>query len=170
MRIIFVRHGNDKNGKLTHLGKKQARMIVNDLKYEHITKVYVSPLERTQKTAKIITKHLKIAEILPDNRILEREGINENMSQSEIEKFKNNYLNANFSRQNPEGLSEYIKRTFSFLDDVIKNNTENSNILIVGHSSFSYILEAYFYGIPKDGKLIWTRIGNCSKLCFEYNK
>lgn len=170
MRIIFVRHGQDKNDKLTKLGIKQAKMIVNDLIYEKIAKIYSSPLERTQKTAKIISKYLKISEITLDNRLLERETINDTMTENEINEFKINYLNASFSRKNPEGLKEYMQRTFDFLDEIIQNNINDENILIIGHSSLSYILGAYFYGLPKDNILIWTRVGNCSKLCFEYNK
>ena len=38
MNIVFVRHGNDENDKLTKLGKLQAKLVSEDLTYENIAK------------------------------------------------------------------------------------------------------------------------------------
>ena len=166
MKIIFVRHGEAKNDKLTHWGKKQARNIVRELFYENISKIYSSPLERAIQTASIIAKKLDIKNIIIDKRISEREQKNETMSKEEIIEFDNNYLNSTFSRKDPEGCKEYLKRIHSFLNDVKKQNKKDSCVLVVGHSSMTYAMGAYFIGLKKD-KVAWIRIGNCNKICFE---
>ena len=168
MKIIFVRHGHQENDILTHLGKRQAKEIVKDLDYENISKIYSSPFGRAKQTAGIIAKKLKIKNVIIDKRIAEREKKTENMTLKEIEEYDENYLNSKYSHKNPEGCKDYLARVFSFLNEITKTNDENSTILIVGHSSMSYALAAYFHGIPKDGKLIWIRIGNCNKICYEY--
>ena len=61
MKICFVRHGDNINDKLTKLGKLQAKIVCNDLNYENIAKIYVSPKRRTVDTAKIIAKLLQTA-------------------------------------------------------------------------------------------------------------
>lgn len=168
MKIIFVRHGNDKNGKLTRLGRKQAKLVVKELTYENIAYIFASPLERTAKTAEIIARGLKIKNITFDERLTEREKIPDDLPFERKQKLMDNYLNPTFSSPRPEGCKEYVQRIFSFLDEQVKCTKDEKNILIVGHSSMTYVLGAYFYNLPKDKKLIWSRIGNCSKLCYEY--
>ena len=93
IKIIFVRHGRDKNDKLTCLGKRQTKLLVKELEYENVDKIYSSPKGRTFETAKIIAKKLGIKNIVTDYRITEREKIDCNMSQSEINAYNENYLN-----------------------------------------------------------------------------
>ena len=168
MKLIFVRHGNDdKNGKLTRTGKKQAKLVCADLDYENINKIYCSPTSRTIETAGIISRELKIKNVVVDNRITEREKLPNSLSQKEKDEFNANYLNPNFSRVNPEGCKEYVDRITAFLDDIIKNNSQDDTILIVGHSSMLYVVNSYIYKTPKNKDIIWTRMGNCSKICYE---
>lgn len=166
MKIIFVRHGEAIGDKLTRFGKKQARNVVRDLFYENISKIYSSPLQRAVQTASIIAKKLNIKDVTTDKRISEREQKSETMSKEEIIEFDNNYLKSTFSRKDPEGCKEYLKRIHSFLNDVKKHSKKDSCILIVGHSSMTYAMGAYFIGLKKD-KVAWIRIGNCNKICFE---
>ena len=170
MRIIFVRHGEQENDKLTRFGRKQAKLVVRELCYENISKIYSSPLGRTKETAQIIAKALKIKDIQFDNKLREREKKNGNMSKQDAEEFDINYLNPNFSRKDPEGCKEYLQRIFSFLKEIIKSNTNESTVLIVGHSSMAYALCEFVIGKQKSKQIAWLRIGNCSKICFEYNK
>ncbi len=169
MRICFVRHGDNINDKLTKLGKLQAKLVCNDLAYENICKIYVSPKQRTLDTAKIIAKHLKIDDIEICEDITERQQLrNLSAKDPEIVKYNENYLTYTYSNQNPEGCKEFVDRIFKFLDRVIATHkNSNENILIVGHSSMAYVLNAYFTGLPKNEKLVWIRVGNCSKLCYE---
>jgi len=169
MKIMLVRHGQGNEKRLTCLGRRQAKIVVSDLEYEGITQIYSSPIPRALETAQIISKKLKLP-VVVDERLTEREKLSTNMSEEEQQTYNENYLNPNFSRKKPEGCKEYIKRIYAFLDEKIKKSTSEDNILIVGHSSMSYILASYFFGIRKNKPLVWTRLGNCSKLCFEYNK
>ncbi len=169
MKICFVRHGDNINDKLTRLGKQQAKLVCNDLCYENISKIYCSPMQRTMDTAKIIAKHLKLKNIEICSEITERQQPkNQTVEDPEIIKYNANYLNYTFSNKNPEGCKEFCERIFKFLDRIIaEHKLKNENIVIVGHSSMAYVLNAYFTGLPKDNNLVWIRLGNCSKLCYE---
>ena len=166
MKIIFVRHANDKNDRLTCLGVKQAKLVVEELKYENICAVYSSPMRRTFDTAKIIARKLN-HDILIDSRIAERELDKSHMTDDQIKEFDDNYLNPKYSHFNPEGCKEFLDRVYSFLDEIIAKHDDGSDIsvLIVGHSSLSYAIYSYFYGASNP--LVWTRVGNASKLAFE---
>lgn len=170
LKLIFVRHGRDKNDKLTCLGKCQTKLLIKELEYENIKKIYCSPNKRTKQTAKIIAKKIKIKNIAIDYRIAEREKTNENMSQTEIDLYNKNYLNPSFSRQNPEGCKEYYERIVDFLKEIIRFANNDDTILIVGHSSMCYVMNAFFCMKPQGENLDWIRVGNCSKICFEYDK
>lgn len=171
MKIIFVRHGDYKDNKLTKVGKKQARLSYYDLYYENIKKIYCSPLPRTIQTAEIIAKKLGIKEITKEERLKEREHLRVDAKTEKQKLHNDNYLNAEFSMQNPEGCKEFIQRIFSFLDQAISENIEqDNNLLIVGHSSTIYVINSYFTGIPENNQLVWLRLGNCSKIAYEKNK
>lgn len=171
MKICFVRHGHNRGDKLTSLGKKQCKNVCYDLYYEDFDKVYCSPLNRTMQTAKIICKKLSISNIKYDERLKEREQLRMVSDDPEIIEYNENYLNYNYCHTNPEGCREFCNRIFSFLDDLIDKHLDNDdNILIIGHSSTLYAINAYFTGIPKDKQIIWMRLGNCGKVCYEINK
>lgn len=169
LRIIFVRHAESVGDKLTRRGKRQAKSVCSDLWYENIAKVYVSPLNRTTTTAKIIVKKLGLENVVFDERIAERDTDKINLTAKQVAEYDANYLNPEYSHTKPEGCKNFLNRVFSFLDDIIKANDDGTDksILIVGHSSLSYAMYAYFGGVSKGKDLIWTRVGNASKLCFQ---
>ena len=168
IKIIFVRHGRNNGDKLTRLGKRQAKIAAYELDYENIEKIYCSPKFRARQTANILARRLRIKDVEVDERIVEREKISGDNEEAEL--FNQNYLNPNFSHQKPEGCKEYYDRVVSFLDDMIKKCKGDETILIVGHSSMSYVMNAYFCKRPRSEDLTWIRLGNCSKLAFEYEK
>ncbi|MBR4745179.1 MAG: histidine phosphatase family protein [Clostridia bacterium] len=169
LKIIFVRHAESVGDKLTCRGKRQAKSVCSDLWYENITKVYVSPLNRTIATAKIIAKKLGLENVVYDKRITERDTDKSKLSQKQVAEYDANYLNPEYSHTKPEGCKQFLTRVFSFLDNVIKANDDGTDksILVVGHSSLSYAMYAYFYGVQAGTDLVWTRVGNACKLCFQ---
>ena len=168
IKFIFVRHGRDKNDKLTLLGRRQARLAVHELCYENVDRLFCSPKNRTVQTAKILAKGLGIKNIQIDERISEREKVDDKTENVEL--FNENYLNPNFSFKNPEGCKEYYDRVVDFLDEIVEKSGADETILIVGHSSMCYVMNAYFCKKSKKDMLNWIRIGNCSKICFEFDK
>lgn len=168
MRIIFVRHADHVNNKLTKIGRQQAKLVCHELGYENIGRVFCSPCGRAVETARVICNELGLGAPIIVEDLKEREGLVGKPETKEQVDFADNYLNPNFSMEHPEGCKEFVERSFRFLDKVVQEDFES--ILIVGHSSFSYVMTAYFTGLPKDKNLAWVRIGNCSKLCFEVNK
>ena len=165
MRIIFVRHGDYKGKKLTRLGRKQAKLVCNDLSYENIGKIYCSPCPRARETAEILAKRLKLGGVEVSSELDERKALKGAPTNFEEQEYADNYLNPNFSKDHPEGLKNFLERTSAFLDRVTKQDYES--VLIVGHSSFAYALLTYFTGIKSNKDIVWMRIGNCSKICFD---
>jgi len=164
-RLVFVRHGDDINDRLTRLGKKQAKILAKQLDVEGIDAIFCSPKNRAFKTAKILARHLKIADVVIDERLDEREKISSTTNNEDLKEFKLNYLNTDYSHKNPEGCKQYFKRILDFLNE-IRTKNQGKTVLIVGHSSFTYVLLSYVYG-SQNTEAIWSRVSNCAKLCFE---
>lgn len=165
MKIIFVRHGDHKGDKLTRLGKKQSKIVCNDLKYENIEVIYSSPLSRATETAEIISKNLGNIEVKVSDALRERSRLTHEPENAYEIEYSKNYLNPNFSSKNPEGCKEFLDRSYKFLEELC--NSDYQCVLIVGHSSFVYALLSFVQGKRCDRDITWVRVGNCSKICFE---
>ena len=77
-------------------------------------------------------------------------------------------MNPLYSSEKPEGCKEYLTRTFMEFERMVKTHIEkDENIVIVAHSCTTYALSAFINGIKKDHDIVWSRIGNCSRLYFE---
>ena len=171
MRIYFLRHGkaNYKKDKLTQLGKKEAKMASLQFGHENIKKIYSSPALRCVQTAKIISKKLGVDfEII--NEIHERNKIKNPLTETEIE-VNDNYLNYNYENESYFTCKNYIDQNINAIKKLVEKHLINEeNFLIIAHSSTAYALNAYINGIPRNGKIKWMKIGNCSKLCYEKDK
>lgn len=165
MRIFFIRHGDHKADKLTHVGKKQIKYASEYLKRENIVAIYSSDTKRCVDSAKIISKILKLpVKFCHDLR--EREKI-ENIVTPDDQTWYNNYLNKNYSHTNPEGGKEFFDRVNTILQDVIsKHYAKNENVLLVGHSCNAYAIASYVYNNTNDFAN-WLALGNASIVCFE---
>ena len=161
-----MRHGDYDESKLNRLGKKQIKYSACYLKQANISKIYSSPITRCLESSKIVNKILN-KEIAIDSRLSEREKIASMRGEDDQEWF-DNYLNINYSSNNPEGAKEFFDRIKSFVEEALCSHDDNENILIVGHSSTLYALTAYFYGAQKE--IVWMAMGNGSIVCFETKK
>ena len=166
MLILFIRHAEAKNDKLTSFGLKQCELLSNQTEDYEFFKIYSSPAYRCKKTAEYYNenKHLKL-EI--DERLNERETL-ENSPQNEFEKlWYDNYMNPKFSSKQPEGCKELLDRVYDFLDEKISfHKQKNENFVVVSHSGIFYAFMSYF-NREKTGDINWYKIGNASKVYFE---
>jgi len=137
MKLIITRHGQTKEnfkgiiqghlpGQLSELGFEQARKVALRLKDEKIDFIYSSDLARAADTAKEIAKYHANIPIIFDKRIRERcFGIMEGKPRMDFDKITKKAHNA-------ESVEELIKRTDEFLNE-LKKDYSNKSILIVGH-------------------------------------
>ena len=171
MIILFVRHADDIDNKITKLGKKQCEVMVDYEEEFAFAKIYSSPAKRCVDTAKPLSKKFNLdIEILDE--LNERDQLNNKTPQTKEEKmWYDNYMNPSYSCAKPEGCKEYLDRNFSAFNKIINNHIDkNENAIIVAHSGTFYILSAFINGYDKNKDLKWSRVGNCAKIYFEINK
>ncbi len=164
MKIVLLRHGESKNDKLTKLGKKQVKLVLNQLKSYDFKKILCSPQTRCIETAKIVSKHLKQSFQIEDN-LKERWQLEHSPVTKEEELWWNNYLNYNFSTTLKESCKDYLDRNFKVFNFLKQNFCENDSVLIVAHSATSYALLNYVVGVKNP--IYWTKIGNANFMVFE---
>lgn len=141
MNLYVLRHGQTNynlegrfqgqiNVNMNETGKEQVRRTSEQLKQIEFNKVFVSPLQRTIDTARIVTKK----KIIIEPRIVERSfgtlegeyGISD--YEERIEEF------------NIELISKLKERVSSFLEELLKENENQENILIVTHEGIAQII------------------------------
>ncbi len=168
MIIMFVRHGEAKNDKLTKFGKLQCKLAVKDKEKFKFAKIYSSPANRCVKTARYFQNKYKIPLDILYN-LKERELLKTANPQNEQEQeWYDNYLNPEYSSKDPEGCKEYLTRNFVEFKKIIDEHLDSQeNAIIVAHSGTLYALAAYVNGIAKGKNITWLRIANCSKVYFE---
>ena len=162
MNIYVIRHGRTNNNELglfngrndediNETGMEQAKEARNILKNIDIDLIVCSPIKRAKHTAEII--NINNIPIIYDNRLMERDT-----GEITLKPYKAidreeywNYYSTKY--KNVESVSDLLKRVASFVNEV-RTKYKNKNILIVTHNGVSRALYAYFYGIPKDGKIL----------------
>ena len=93
MIIMFVRHAEDKNDKLTKLGKLQCKLFLKSDETVKFDKIYTSPANRCLQTAKAIQHKWKLPLEICEN-LKERELLETAEPQNEHEQeWYNNYIN-----------------------------------------------------------------------------
>ena len=175
MKLLFMRHGECINQGtknyhlqdtgLTREGKCQCKHTAKYLKSENIKCIYSSPRKRAIESAKIVAKHIKVP-IVVLKEIDERFKIN-NPTTTEEQEVYDNYLNYNYQNKNYQTCRSFVDNTLKAVKKVVKNHLKNGeNALIVGHSSNLYAINAYFTGIPENGKIVWMQCSNGA--CVKY--
>ena len=146
-KIYVVRHGEtdwNKNGicqgktniSLNENGIAQAKVLKDKINVNLIDICYVSPLNRTIETAKIITNNK--LDLIIDDRIVERGfGTLEGKPFNYDATAKSWDYELNYDEYDIEAIKEVLKRAKDFLDD-------NKNILIISHGAF---IKALYFNI-----------------------
>lgn len=168
MIIMFVRHADAKNDKLTKLGRRQCKLALRAKENIKFDKIYTSNTNRCIKTARCFQLKYKLpVEVLEG--LNERELLPSSEPQNEKEReWFDNYMNPLYSSKEPEGCKEFLTRNFIEFKKIIDEHIDkNENVIIVAHSGTLYALMAYVNGIKKNRNINWFRAGNCSKVYFE---
>lgn len=170
MKVYVMRHGltdwnlnnkiqGQKDTELNEIGIQQAKDAREKFNSYNFDLIICSPLKRAKSTAKIINQN-KNVEILYNNLLIERglgdyEGL---CALAEDDLLYNYHLN--IRDKNVEPVVELYDRISKLLN-YIKDNLNDKKILLVTHSGTARAIEAYFYGIGKDGELPPENLKNC---------
>ena len=166
MIIYLLRHGEYKqNGDLSKLGKKQIKLIAQNLKTENIDAIYSSTIKRCVQSAEILNKKLRLG-IVYDERLKERGKLTDQPRNEQEKLWWQNYLNSNFSNQNPEGCKDFFERVFEFVEKL--KTKKQSRVLLVAHSALLYALLYYVYK-PQSEFAVWNSLSNGGYVRFEIN-
>ena len=166
MVIMFVRHGEAVDDKLTVLGKSQCDMMVKGEEDYIFSKIYCSTANRCRETAAYFEKKLGL-EIEFLGGVKDRELLNKEPGNADERLWYNNYLNKNFSHKKPEGCKEFLQRNFSEFDKIIAvHKTKNENVILVAHSCTFYAIQEYFNS-TNGNDINYYRLANCSRVYFE---
>ena len=171
MILMFIRHADAKNDKLTKLGKQQIKLMMKEKESFEFSKIYCSPANRCLKTARPFQVKRKIQLEIVEG-LKERELLKTEKPQNEVEQeWYDNYLNPMHSNESPEGCKEYLARNFIEFKRIIENHIDkNENAIVVAHSGTFYTLMAYVNGLQKNKNINWYRIGSGDRVYFEINK
>jgi len=150
MKLILTRHGEteeNKNkilqghlpGKLSELGKEQAKKVALRLKDENIDVIYSSDLARAADTAKEIATYHKNIPIHFVEELREKDlGEYTGKSWNEIESF-DAIINNDYSSQGVETRERMTTRLKDFLKEVFAKH-KNQTVLFVAHNGTTKVL------------------------------
>lgn len=167
MIIMFVRHGESINDKLTDFGIAQCEMMADSEEEYKFSKIYSSVANRCKETAKFLCEKFGLDLVLLEG-VKDRDQLeNEEPQNADEKEWYENYLNKNYSHKKPEGCKEFLKRNFAEFDKIILAHKEkNENVILVAHSCTFYAIQEYFNASVGD-EIKYYRLGNCSKVYFE---
>jgi len=156
--LYFVRHGETDGNKkgiiqggtdfpLNETGFAQANEAKEKLKGVRFDKAFCSPLLRAKQTCAVIYS----GNAESDERISERRfGNYEGVAPTE----RDFAAMWDFSREDEfpevERVSDLKSRVYSFLDDVVKNYS-GKTVLVVSHGGAGYFFKTYFRGTSDEG-------------------
>lgn len=182
MKIYITRHGQTKLNKarlmqgrtdepLNEHGIKQAEEARKLLGEVHFDRIYSSPLKRAITTASIIGD-IDASDIITDDRIIEADfGPYEMKPYAGVGPEMALYWMAPWIFKAPSGvetLDSMRSRAKDFLDDVMRNSSENDNILISCHGGIIRSLCGYLEN-AKNGVCWYPKPKNCEIRIYEVN-
>jgi len=168
-RYFAIRHGEAesnvsgllntdplKENPLTEFGKKQIDEAIEYLQKQGITKIYASPLQRTQETARRIATKIGIEEkdIMTDERIRETGvGIFEGRPAKDYsEAHPDSLAKFEWAPEGGENLIDMRVRMGNFIYD-LEDKHQNETILIVSHGDPLWMLLAAIEGVSREEAL-----------------
>ncbi len=162
MDIFVTRHGQtDWNAEqriqgqtdieLNQSGREQAEFVRDSVKNNKYDLIISSPLKRARETADIINQVLNVP-IIEDDRLMERNfGKSEGLTKAVIREMEKEHpeitdvwnYKRNVQYNGIEGMQEFCKRVYEFLDEII-NKYQGKRIFLVSHGGVFVPMYCYF--------------------------
>jgi uncharacterized phosphatase len=181
MRLILTRHGETEEnnsgiiqghrpGKLSALGREQAKKLAMRLKDEKIDYIFSSDLARAADTAKEIAVHHPEA-ILEFTQELRERHMGDFTGKNHTElNLKHGESTAIFPEiNNGESLKELCLRAEKYLHKVLAPHA-NDTVLLVGHNGINKALMAAITGKTHKDILGMLNLANTSVTIFEIDE
>lgn len=175
MHIVCLRHGetnynvaglcNDDPRDDVHLtprGIEQARTAGHALAHESFDRAFVSPLPRTQETARLVLGERTVKlEVRPELNDI-RTGFNGRPVAEYYAAIAHDKLNARVPGY--ESLMDHKRRVRGFIDWLVQQQAKQ--VLIVAHEETLRVFYAYFHPMD-DRAMAALKFGNCEVLRFD---
>lgn len=179
MKLTITRHGETEEnkkkiaqghlpGKLSKLGKMQAKKLAKRFENEKFDYIFSSDLARASNTAKEVAKfHKKIPLKLVEN--LRERYLGDLQGKPSPSWYGKEYAEDAelFKKLKLEPLEELSKRAQKFLDELTKDYY-GKGILLVAHDAIDQALIASLLKNPL--KDVYNNLGNTSVTIFEFDK
>ena len=175
--IYVIRHGQTDWNKqfkiqgridipLNEVGIQQAKEAGKAIEGKKFDAVFCSPLTRTKQTC--FYAYGQDDKIIYDARIQERDfGKQEGLRRDEVDFVAYWTEGTQENADCGETITQMTQRVVSFLDE-LKANYRDKDVLLVSHGGVIMIMQAYFYGPPKDGNYLNYLVTNASVTTFEF--
>jgi len=165
-RIYIVRHcetqGQSPTSPLTEKGHQQAKHLVAFFDNVNIDHIISSPFLRAKQSVEPLSKERHI-DIEIDERLQERQLSTNDLPNWE-EKLKATFADWDLAYEGGESSRAASQRIISVVDEVFKNDDENT--VIVSHGNLtSLLLYHYKYDLGFEG---WKKLSNPDVFLFEY--
>jgi len=175
--IYVIRHGQTDWNKefriqgrvdipLNEVGIAQAKEAGKEIAGKKFDAVFCSPLTRTKQTC--LHAYGEDEKIVYDARIQERDfGKQEGLKRNEVN-FEAYWTEG--SQENAdcgETITQMTNRVVEFLDE-LKKKYKDKEVLLVTHGGVIMIMNAYFYGPPKDNNYLNYLVTNGAVTKFEF--
>jgi len=148
MKIYLVRHAEKEregeNPNLTKKGVKQAKLLAKRLKKIKFDKFYCSDLNRTVETAGIVSKEVKLKPI----------------QESCLREFETDLIKTNKNKWTKAEKNQY-KRLISFINKLIKNKSQEENILLIAHGFVNRVVMAHLLKMHLKKFITFTQNETC---------
>ena len=161
MKIFLIRHGETDYGKkgytsghkdipLNDTGKKEALATAQFLKEKNITKIFTSSLSRASETARIISSDLNLPIEEYDELMEHTSGKLDGVPLKEF--FETLERVGDFDKMVQEAGGEpwenYADRVWNKFLEIVKENSDESNILIVAHGGVNRTILTKIFDSP----------------------
>ena len=175
MKLYVMRHGETtynemdmvcgiSNAPLTEKGRQQAGEAGAAIRSKHIDRVFVSPLDRAQETARLALAGTGLSFEIEPRLIEENFGRCEGVKRTDAV-FQ--YAKRNIAVRQPGGESFVLlcHRVYSLIEET-KKKYPDENILWVCHGTLGRAIRTYFVDMSNDD--IYTyNMGNCELVEYE---
>ena len=176
MLITIVRHGKTdenvdgiiqgrENTPLNDTGRRECKFSRDKIRKIKYDLCFSSPLFRAVETAMILVGEDTL--IINDERLIDRDmGKYTGKEKKELDSLKYWDYELNCTKDNVEGIREFLLRTEKFIE-YLKENHKDKNILIVTHSMNIVALESLLEDAKLKTKKSYFEVENCYHKTFK---
>ena len=181
MKILLIRHGRQNTPlcnvdvPLASEGRRQAELLAERLKHEHVDSIWSSELIRAVETADIINEVLQVERVIrPDLKEIsfgDLEGLSDEAIADKYEDFlrARSRMESDMAYPGGENAQDVLDRVLPVMDEILEREYET--VAIVTHGGVIRSLAAHYLGMDLARvPVLATKLENCGITEFWINK